>query len=305
MSQVMEGLVDRNRVRMDMKVLKTILGRKERPHRRKGRKLADWHVTVERPSYDLTIFKLHCGKLALKIYTKGERVLRTEAMALNVEALKCGRLVERFAVSVQRLRTILERFLEALSCLDRCFISDRTLDQLPTPSVVGRTRVGGMDINRPRMQRVIRGLLALSASPGGFTASQLAHHVVGQTALTGYCYGPRQASYDLQKLRAKEIVVRIGQTRRYETSPEALRMLSAVALLQNKVIRPVLASLTGEVTTNEVDDRTALDERYQTLRKEMLSILQELGFARMNRQQICPVTRELRNAGNQSRFPSR
>ena len=75
------------------------------------------------------------------------------------------------------------------------------------------------------------------------------------------------------------MVVRVGKTRRYEASPEALRTLSAVALLQNKVIRPVLASLTGEVTTNEVDDRTALDERYQTLRKEMLSILQELGFA--------------------------
>jgi len=31
-------------------------------------------VAVERPTYDLTIFKLHCGKLTLKIYTKGERV---------------------------------------------------------------------------------------------------------------------------------------------------------------------------------------------------------------------------------------
>ena len=31
--------------------------------------------------YDLTIFKLHCGKLTLKIYTKGERVLRVEAIA--------------------------------------------------------------------------------------------------------------------------------------------------------------------------------------------------------------------------------
>jgi hypothetical protein len=279
MSQVMETLVDRNRVRMDMKMLKTILGRKERPHRRKGRKLADWHVTVERPSYDLTIFKLHCGKLALKIYTKGERVLRTEAMALNVEALKCGRLIERFALSVQRLKTILERFLEALSCLDRCFISDGALDQLPTPSLVGRTRVGGIDINRPRMQRVICGLLALSASPGGFTASQLAEHVVEQTALTEYRYSPRQASYDLKKLRGKEMVVRIGKTRRYEASPEALRALSAVALLQNKVIRPVLASVTGGVTTSELDTSTVLDDRYHTLRKEMLATLQELGFA--------------------------
>src|SRR5512132_259792 len=137
---------------MDVRMLRTILGRQQRPHYRKSKRYLDWHITVERPSYDLTIFKVHCGKLALKIYTKGERVLRTEAMALNAEALKCGRLVEKFAVSVHRLRTILERFLEALSCLDRCFISDRTLDQLPTPSVVGRTRVGGIDINRPRMQ---------------------------------------------------------------------------------------------------------------------------------------------------------
>ena len=41
--------------------------------------------------YDLTIFKLHCGKLTLKIYTKGERVLRTEAVAHNIQELNCGR----------------------------------------------------------------------------------------------------------------------------------------------------------------------------------------------------------------------
>jgi len=41
----------------------------------------EWEVAVERPTYDLTIFKLHCGKLTLKIYTKGERVLRIEAVA--------------------------------------------------------------------------------------------------------------------------------------------------------------------------------------------------------------------------------
>ena len=37
--------------------------------KRKG-KSAEWEVTVERPTYDLTIFKLHCGYLTLKIYTK-------------------------------------------------------------------------------------------------------------------------------------------------------------------------------------------------------------------------------------------
>lgn len=28
-------------------------------------------VVVEKPTYDLTVFKVHCGKLTLKIYTKG------------------------------------------------------------------------------------------------------------------------------------------------------------------------------------------------------------------------------------------
>ena len=33
--------------------------------------------------YDLTIFKLRCGLFTLKIYTKGERVLRERYMALE------------------------------------------------------------------------------------------------------------------------------------------------------------------------------------------------------------------------------
>ena len=48
---------------------------------------AEWEVAVERPVYDLTIFKLHCGKLTLKCYTKGERVLRIEAMVHNTQQL--------------------------------------------------------------------------------------------------------------------------------------------------------------------------------------------------------------------------
>jgi hypothetical protein len=118
-------------------------------------------------------------------------------------------------------------------------------------------QIGGIDINRERMHRVIRAVLALSAWPGGFTASQLARHVVAQTALTQYPYGSRQASYDLKKFRGKQMVVRIAKTRRYEASPEALRALSAVVLLQNKVIQPVLASVaqSGCVAASSSADR--------------------------------------------------
>jgi hypothetical protein len=124
-------------------------------------------VAVERPTYDLTISKLHCGRLTLKIYTKGERVLRIEAMAHDTAELHCGRGLERFPRIVTELRDILERFTQALSCIDQCFISDEALEQLPAASHVGKTKVGGIDFNKPRMRHFTAAVVALSTSPRG------------------------------------------------------------------------------------------------------------------------------------------
>src|SRR5437868_5998566 len=85
---------------------KTILGYQRRPrYRRQKKHSANREVAVERPTYDLTIFKRHCGKLSLKIYTKGERVLRIEAIAHNTEQLDCGRSLEKFPEIVSRLKS--------------------------------------------------------------------------------------------------------------------------------------------------------------------------------------------------------
>src|SRR6516225_3390819 len=143
MERVFQALIDRSRAPLDLDTIKTILGYRRRPrYRTRKRKSAEGEVTVEKPTYDLTIFRLHCGKLTLKIYTKGERVLRIEAMAHNVDELHCGRSVEKFPRIVTELRGILERFLQALSCIDQCFIADDMLERLPEPSVVGKAKVG-------------------------------------------------------------------------------------------------------------------------------------------------------------------
>ena len=97
MDQVFQALIDRSRVLLDLKTVKTILGYMRRPkYRKRKKKSAEWEVAVEKPAYDLTIFKLHCGKLTLKIYTKGERVLRIEAIVHNTQELRSGRSLEKF-----------------------------------------------------------------------------------------------------------------------------------------------------------------------------------------------------------------
>jgi len=113
MDQVFQTLIDRSRTALNLDTIKTILGYRRRPrYRTRKRKSAEWEVTVEKPTYDLTIFRLHCGKLTLKIYTKGERAqrapLRIEAMAHNVTELDCGRSLEQFPRIIAELKGMLE-----------------------------------------------------------------------------------------------------------------------------------------------------------------------------------------------------
>jgi hypothetical protein len=279
MEQVFQALIDRSRAPLDLKTIKTILGYRRRPRYRKRKKRsAEWGVAVERPTYDLTIFKLHCGKLTLKIYTKGERVLRIEAIAHNTQELDCGRSLEKFPEIVSRLHSILERFLDALSCVDQCFIADGTLEQLPAPSLVGKTKVGGIDFNKPRMRWVAAAVLALSPSPGGFTASELANQVRAQSRQSESEYGARRAAYDLKKLRGKQIVSRIPKTTRYEPIAEGLKAMTALVVLRDKAIKPLLAAAHQTRPTPGAQNPTQLDMHYQAIRVGMQGVFHELGL---------------------------
>jgi hypothetical protein len=73
-----------------------------------------------------------------------------------------------FPEVVSRLKVKLERFADALSCIDQCFIADEMLERLPLAAQVGKTRVGSIDLNKARMRQVIEALIALSPSPQWF-----------------------------------------------------------------------------------------------------------------------------------------
>jgi hypothetical protein len=109
-------------------------------------------------------------------------------------------------------------------------------------SRVGKTIVGGIDLNKARMRRVIAALLASSSSPNGFTASAVAARVCALSKQNPLQYGPRHAAYDLKKLRGKHIIRRIDHTRRYEPLLTGLRAMTAPLVLRDKAIKPLLAA---------------------------------------------------------------
>jgi hypothetical protein len=280
MDQIFQALIDRTRGPLDLDRVKTIFGDKKRPHYdKRKRNPARWGVVVETPAYDVTIFKVHYGKMTLKIYSKGERVLRIEVIVHNTKEYRWGRSLPCFPEIVTRLKGILERFLNALGCINACFVSDETLEKLPEPAQIGQTRVGGIDLNKPRIRRVAEAVLALSASPTGFTASDLARQVRSMNGQTESEYGARRAAYDIKKLRAKGMVQKIGKSRRYDSVPEGLRALTALLVLREKLIRPLLAASQQSQPPSKPAHPTPIDNHYESLRARMRDLFTELGVA--------------------------
>ena len=279
MEQIFHGVIDRTRRWLDVKTLRTIFGRRKRPSRRKGKKDPRCEVVLERPTYDLTVFKLHFGKLTVKIYTKGEHVLRIEVIVHNTKELRCGRSLPKFSAIITRLKDILNQFLKVLRCIDVSVITGNRLDELPTSSRVGQTRVGGVDVNKPRMRAVIEAVMGLAASPRGFSCAELAARVRGLTGTSEAEYDARRASYDVKKLRGKNVVRPITKSRRYETIPQGLQEMAALLVLREKVIKPVLAGAGQIRRGRKPKEPDPIDVHYQMLQVEMRNLFQVIGIA--------------------------
>jgi hypothetical protein len=101
------------------------------------------------------------------------------------------------------------------------------------------------------MRWVAEAVIALSAASDGFTASDL----------------------------AARVVQRIGATRRYEAGPAGLKAITALVVLRDKAIKPLLAAAQELRPRRGAHNPTPLDAHYDALRTAMRGVFHELGIA--------------------------
>ena len=78
-------------------------------------------------------------------------------------------------------------------------------------------------------------MLALAASPDGFTLADMTAEVHAMTGQTHATYNTRRAAYDLRKLCGKQLVGKPACTRRYYLPSPAARTISALLTLRDHV----------------------------------------------------------------------
>ncbi len=280
MDGVYQAVIDRTRNSLDIKTLTKVFGNKHRPRYRLSQgKQVECQARIEKPSYDLTVFKINFGRLGLKIYDKGENVLRIEATSHYVKDLKCGKVLSNIVAMCLALKEMVVRFLNVLKCAHISFIDDGTFDSLHLPSLRGNIRLAGIDVNQPRMRNVLGAVVALAPKPGGFALSDLASTVQEMSGWTHEQYGKRQAAYDLRKLRGKNLVEKPGRSRKYITAQSGIRVICALLVLREKVIKPLLASVAKPSLANKPSNCSPVDAHYDNIAREMSLTFATLGIA--------------------------
>jgi hypothetical protein len=281
MDRLFNTVVDRTRSRLDVPTVRTLFGSRGRPHRKPGFELSPRQaVVIEKPRWNLTIFKVRFGLLTLKGYTKGERVLRFEAIVHNTKQLGCGRTLDRFGQITTRLTAMVDRFMSMLDCVDVGFLPEGILDQLPAPSQVAGTRIGGIDMNIPRVRAALAAARALAVAPQGFTVAQFTAQVRAMTGQTPDGYSTRQGAYDLRKLRGKQLVIKPGRTRRYHVPGDAARIITALLTVRDKVIAPLISGIRTPRRGRPPKHWTQIDRDYETIRLDMQTLFNDLGISR-------------------------
>jgi hypothetical protein len=157
-------------------------------------------------------------------------------------------------------------------------LSPLTRDALPQPTHRGAQRLAGVDIQKPRMRAVMEAVLGLAPKPDGFTVQDLVDKTRAHRSLKER-YTPRQAVYDLRKLRGKELIERVGTSRRYRPQAPGIRTITALLILREKVLKPVLAGA-GKPKLGRPPKRVhPLDAHYEILQRELRRTFETLGLA--------------------------
>ena len=281
LEEVYQKLIDRTRSPLQLRQLKTIFGFSQRPQHRitRGREGPEVAKTVQaQTAYDLTVFKIHWGNLTLKLYDKGARVLRIEVVVHNTKALRCGKVLEKLPVLLERMHGMLVRFLNTVQAAHVSFLDAGAFESWSEPSARGNRRLAGIDLNKVRNRHVLDTVVSLCTAPDGFTVAEVAAKVRERSGWNENQYSARHAAYDLAKLRGKNLIDRPVRSHRFNADPTGMRTMCAYLLLREQVIKPLLAGVTRP-RGRPPKTVHPIDQHYIRLREEMHATFETLGLA--------------------------
>jgi len=268
LDEAYQHIINLTREKINLPYLKTLLGRKNRPYIKKTHASAP-EVQVQTPDYNLTIFKVHVGKLTFKLYDKGERTLRAEVVVHNSKELGCKRSLEHFGLMVTKLEGLMNNFVSNLTYAHVATIDDDTMEDLNKPVEQGKSKVSGINITHSRNVALMESVLTLLFHPKGFGAGDL----VAKMKQRGFKdYSISSARYDMRKLKAKEFIEKIKGKQKHRLTHHGIETISAALCVWKQQLKPFMKIVKKKDRSNFGEELNKVESHFFNARTEIHQI---------------------------------
>jgi len=177
-----------------------------------------------------------------KAYLKEGRALRVETTINNPAHFDCRKTLN--AENWRALRRIgqgvNDRFLAALGEGSGDLPDAATLHSVVLPTVHNGQRAPALRFGDPRVTALLASICSFEHVAAGLTNKALREHMAD---LYDPCYGARQATYDLRRLRLKGLIERVPGTHTYLITAYGRRIATFFTRLAARVVVPGLTAL--------------------------------------------------------------
>jgi hypothetical protein len=276
---VAERLLDLNRSIGRPDRLSTIFGHRITKAYRGGLKtqIADHHLgnPVIRSEYKDS---------SVKQYVRDHLLLRNESTSYNTLDLGVGKSIRNLPQLRGVMRGINDRYLAIQQDVLDTYVDRGQLARLREPTITpsGR-RTPGLKLDDPRLLAVMQALTCfVHLSRGGRFRTKDLHQRAAETlGLTTTTYRLGQLRYDLAKLRAKSLVVKVPKTQTYRLTPQGFRICVLFLKLFHRVYAPFSAAMLQPLAHDAIlpeDRRCALDHLYAGVDRALDQLLDHLGL---------------------------
>jgi hypothetical protein len=274
-----QRLLDANRTIGQPNKITVIFGRRISKHHR-GR----LQTEIEDMNLPNPVIRSHDGNGFIKQYVRDHLILRTEAASNNVHDYGVNKSIKNLPALRNALSAINDNYLTVQQDILETFIDRGQLRRLAEPTITPTgKRLPGLRLDHPRQLALMHALARFAhvAAGNSFTTAELHPHVVKALGCAPESYTLASLRYDLSKLRAKGLVTKLPNSRRYQLLPQGYSVCLVFLKLFERVYEPLTAGLLSPVGADaRIPDqkRSQLDRLYHRVIDDLDALVQAVGL---------------------------
>ena len=274
-----ERLLDANRTIGQPNKITMIFGRRITKHYR-----GKLQTEIEDMDLPNPVIRSHYGSGFIKQYVRDHLILRTESASNNVKDYGVNKSVENLPVLRERLSAINDNYLNVQQDILETFVDRGQLRRLAEPTITPTgKRIPGLKLDHPRQLALMHALVRFAHIAAGntFTTAEIHPAVIEALGCPPELYTLGSLRYDLSKLRAKGLIAKLPNSRRYQVLPHGYSICLVFLKLFERVYAPLTAGLLSPIKADaklQAKRRTQLDRLYQRVIDDLDTLVQAVGL---------------------------